>query len=839
MRRRARLRRTSAEHPGTSRVSSFSPLERLLLPLARRFVALWVRPSVMPDDLGERFVPARAVVYALEKQSLVDLAVLEYVCRERRWPLPLKPVTGPSRPGIGVLFMSRRAGFFGQRVDHRTPEALRALTSAAAVDPAFDVDIVPISLFWGRAPGRERSWFRLLVAEGWDIGGRFRKVLSLLVNGRNLVLLFGEPMPLQPSLAETRGLPIGPRRLSRQLRAQLRNQRVASIGPDLSHRRTIVAQVLKTQAVRDAVRGEMKAKGISRRETLKIARGYAFEIAANYSHWFVTLMYGVLSRLWNRLYDGVELANFPSLESVAEGSEVIYVPCHRSHMDYLLMSYVVYHKGYAVPHIAAGINLNMPVIGSFLRRGGAFFLRRSFSGNALYSAVFMKYLGLMMARGHSIEYFIEGGRSRTGRLLQPKTGMLSMTVRSYLRDPARPLVFVPVYFGYERLVEGRTYIGELSGRAKEKESVLSLLKTIPALRSRFGKVYVSFGEPLPLDPLIRRHAPDWTGEPSGTDDRPEWLNPLVRELARGIMTHINAAACVTPINLIGLVLLATPRQSMGEADLARQLELYASLLRQAPYSPQVWVTAADGTTMIRYGESLGILRRQSHELGDVLRMSSEEHSVLTSYFRNNALHLLLMPSLLACAFLSNATVPRADLHRLARRVYPYVADEYFLRWSEAELPAVVDELLEDLLNHGLLTANDDRTLWHRPAAESPEAVQISVLAQATVPILERYYLALALLLKAGSGRLSQEALERQCQLMAQRMALLYEINSPEFFDRALFRNFIALLRDRQVLAVNEDDRLEFEPAMLEAIVADAQVVLNEQVRNSILQVVHR
>ena len=105
--------------------------------------------------------------------------------------------------------------------------------------------------------------------------------------------------------------------------------------------------------------------------------------------------------------------------------------------------------------------------------------------------------------------------------------------------------------------------------------------------------------------------------------------------------------------------------------------------------------------------------------------------------------------------------------------------------------------------------------------------------------LERYYLALALLLKAGSGRLSQEALERQCQLMAQRMALLYEINSPEFFDRALFRNFIALLRERQVLAVNEDDRLEFEPAMLEAIVADAQVVLNEQVRNSILQVVHR
>jgi glycerol-3-phosphate O-acyltransferase len=819
-------------------VSSFSPLERLLLPLVRRFVALWVRPSVLPDDLAERFVTGRPVVYALEKRSLVDVAVLEYVCREQRLPMPFTPPGGPDKPNVGVVFLERRAGLFGARVDRRMSEALRVLCAAASADVGFDMDIVPVSLFWGRGPGREREWFPLLVAEGWDIGGRFRKVLSLLVNGRNLLLLFGEALPLQSSPAETIGLPRGPRRLSRLLRTQFRNQRVATIGPDLSHRRTIVAQVLRTEAVREAVRGEMKARGISRREALKAARGYAYEIAANYSHWFVTLMYGVLSRLWNRLYDGVELANFSSLESVAEGSEIIYVPCHRSHMDYLLMSYVVYHKGFAVPHIAAGINLNMPVIGSFLRRGGAFFLRRSFSGNALYSAVFMKYLGLMMARGHSIEYFIEGGRSRTGRLLKPKTGMLSMTVRSYLREPTRPLVFVPVYFGYERLVEGGTYIGELSGRPKEKESVLNLLQTIPALRSRFGKVYVSFGEPLPLDPLIQRHAPGWSREPSGSDDRPAWLSPLVRELATGIMTHVNAAACVTPINLIGLALLATPRQSMGEVDLARQLELYASLMRQAPYSPRVWVTNADGATMIRYGESLGILRRQPHDLGDVLQMTVEK-SILTSYFRNNALHLLLMPSLLACAFLSNPTVPRADLQRLARRVYPYVADEYFLRWTEAELPAVVDDLLEDLLNHGLLNANEDRSLWFRPEAESPEAVQLSVLAQATVPILERYYLALALLLKAGTGRLNQEALERQCQLMASRMGLLYEINSPEFFDRALFQNFLALLRERNVLSVDADGNLEFRAAVLEAIVADAQMVLNEQVRNSILQVVHR
>jgi glycerol-3-phosphate O-acyltransferase len=218
---------------------------------------------------------------------------------------------------------------------------------------------------------------------------------------------------------------------------------------------------------------------------------------------------------------------------------------------------------------------------------------------------------------------------------------------------------------------------------------------------------------------------------------------------------------------------------------------------------------------------------------------TEDSSVLTSYFRNNSLHLMLMPSLLACAFLNNTSVLRTDLVRLARRVYPYVAEEYFLRWPEDALDAVVDELLEDLGNHGLLSADEDRGLWRRPPAESREAVQLSLLARATVPIIERYYLAISLLLKGGSGRLSQDALERQCQLMAQRMSLLYELHSPEFFDRALFGNFLDLLRTRDVLQTNAEGKLAYDPAVLEAIAADAQLVLDEQIRNSILQVVHR
>ena len=149
--------------------------------------------------------------------------------------------------------------------------------------------------------------------------------------------------------------------------------------------------------------------------------------------------------------------------------------------------------------------------------------------------------------------------------------------------------------------------------------------------------------------------PGWNAASPIAEDKPEWLAPLCGDLAHQIMTRINAAACVTPVNLLGMVLLATPRQSMGEADLVRQLELYASLLRQAPYSPRVWVTPLDGQSMIRHCESLRMLPRQQHPLGDIVGMT-EADAVLASYYRNNVLHLLLMPSLLACAFLNNASV---------------------------------------------------------------------------------------------------------------------------------------------------------------------------------------
>jgi glycerol-3-phosphate O-acyltransferase len=805
--------------------------------LLRQVLALWVRFKVLPEDAAAQLRGRpRPLCYVLEQRSATDLAVLQQACAQLHIPRPGRPLGGGTPELRSYLWLTQSRGLFGQRLDRRPPRQLAQMIAALREDPQIDFDLVPAAVYWGRAPQKEASWLRLLLSEDFGVTSRARKFMQVLFNGRNTLLELDEPLSLRALLGEEFGGALRGRRVARTLRALYARRRAARIGPDLSHRRTIVNRVLRTRAVRAAVAQEMRERHLPRHKALQRARAYAWEIAANYSHAFVRFMEHALGWLWNRLYDGVVFGHAETLAAVAEGNEIIYVPCHRSHMDYLLLGYAIYVHGYAVPHTAAGVNLNLPIVGRFLRKGGAFFIRRSFAGNRLYTVVFMKYLAAIMSRGHAIEYFIEGGRSRTGRLLQPKTGMLLMTVRSFLADPSRPVVFVPVYFGYERLVEGATYVGELSGRPKEKESVRGLLGSWRVLRERFGKVHVNLGEPIALADILDRHERHWRTRRFEDETRAPWLAAAVDELAERIMRNINSAAAVTPINLLALALLATPRQALPEADLVRQLELYRSLLTSFPYSNRVTVTALSGIEMLAYGQALRLIEREPHHPGDIVRMTPE-NAVLATYFRNNVLHLLALPSLIACVFASNARVSTPDIQRLAWRVYPYIGAELFLHWSETELPAVVEAALGCLAMHGLIEPDPEVGGWQRPPAASAQAMQLSLLAQATLQTIERYYMVVAQLVLAGSGTVTQSALEERCQQTAQRMTLLYGLNFPEFFDRAMFANFIGLLRGRGVIRTGAGGRLEFDE-VLARVAQDAQFVLSEQLRHSILQIVH-
>ncbi len=808
--------------------------------LTGRIWALLTRATYQPEGIAAQLdEPGPTVCYVFDTASDIDTAVVRRVCRDARLPGIHRRLPTPELRDVRASFsLQRYAGLWTSRLDRRTPPALQQIVAAAQDNPDLDLRLVPVAVYWGRAPQKERSLIRLALADDWLIASRLRRLFRVLVNGRRVLVQFGAPVSLRTLLGEQADPAVRARRVSRQLANQLARMRAVRIGPDLSHRRTLLTEVLRTRAVRAAAAQRVRDDGrTTRRAALLEARAYGEEIAANYSHSFVSFASVLLSRLWNRFYDGIDVGHIETLAQVADGNEIVYVPCHRSTIDDLLLGYAIYQRGYAVPHIAAGVNLDLPLLGRMLRKGGAFFIRRSFRGNALYAAVMHQYLGAIMARGHSLEYFIEGGRSRTGRMLEPKTGMLSMTVMSYLRTPRRPVVFVPVYFGYERIFEGPSYIGELSGKPKQKETLWGFLTSVRQFfRERFGRVHVNFGEPVYLSPLLDQAAPDWREAPPGDGERPRWVARLVQDLAEQIQRNINAAAAVTPVNLLALALLATPRQVMLVSDLERHISLLLALLRALPYHPRVTLTDMSPEQIIAYGESLKIISLEQHRSGRFARMSADS-AVLAAYYRNNVLHLVSLPSMIACCFIGNPRMASGDIERLASRIYPYVAAELCLRWHEDEVGALVRQTLAAMAQLGLLTHDEVLDQWQRPEPNSAAASQLSQLSGSTLMTIERYYLAIALLIRAGSNMIDRRTLEERCQLMAQRMSLLYGLHSPEFFDRSLFAGFIDLLRTRGVIQADEQGRLQFDDVLLR-VARDAELVLSEQIRHSILQVTH-
>jgi glycerol-3-phosphate O-acyltransferase len=800
--------------------------------LAGKLFAVWARPYVQPDTPSELYGDTGAsICYVLESGGLADLLALERACDKHGLPSPSESFEFCGqhfsrrfvvlRPLSGFIFRRRSPGGSGR---------LRSLVEAAEKH-GEDLLLVPVAIYWGRSPDKERSLFKLLFAENWDVAGRTRKFFATLVYGRNTLMRFSHALALSSILQEDLASDVAFRKVSRILRVHFRKRRTATVGPDLSHRRSLAKQVLLAPNVKRAIAAEAGDDPNKLAQAERKVQKYMQEIAADVSHPAIRGMVRLLRRLWNQIYDGIELGHTQRLRDVAKEKVVVYVPCHRSHFDYLLLSYICYEQGLQLPHIAAGINLNMPVVGPILRRGGAFFLRRSFKGNRLYAAVFDAYLGQILHRGYSIEYFVEGGRSRTGRLLAPKGGMLAMTVSSYIQDPKRPVVFVPIYFGYEKLIEGDSFISELGGAAKQKESLLGLIRSVNALRENFGRVYVNIGEPIELDAKLDKMQPDWRELPKGNGERPTWLNEIVDELGSSIMSGINAAAAVTPISLLAYVLLATPKQKIGAAELRAQLQLSLDLLRGFRYSDSVTLPDLDPDEIIAHGEKLNAISRTPHPMGDVIHMT-EQTAVLLTYFRNNILHLLAVPASVACCFIQGRQLPHAELQRLINLIYPFMRKELCLQWDDDKMDKVTTEAIDALVKHKLLKRRR-RSVMERPPAGSAEAYQLMMLGQSMVPMLQRFYLVIANLAQHGSGVLSRVRLERMCQLSAERLSMIYGLHSPDFFNKTLFHDFIRTLQDQDVLRRNSDGLLEFDDDVI-GIGTDARLVLGEEIRHSIL-----
>lgn len=824
--------------PETKQAPLLFPSHYVKPPLWLRFAGWFLQPwiEISREPSVPPFMVDRPVCYVLENYGITNLLILERACREAGLPSPLTPLPGnPLGRKRSFFALSRRGGAtrLSTPKNKRHSDALSRLIMAHRLYPEQDVQLVPVSIFVGRAPNRQSGWFSVLFSENWAIVGRFRRFVSVLLNGRDTHVRYSPSYRVRDILAEDLPHDRLVRKAQRLLRAHLRKVRAAVIGPDLSTRRLLVDRVLDAEPVRKAIAEQARRDKTDYIKAWEKAHQCAWEIAADYSHPVVRSLSFALSGVWNRIYEGVNINHMDALKAVAPGHEVVYVPCHRSHMDYLLLSYLLYTKGMVPPHIAAGINLNMPVIGPVLRKGGAFFLRRSFKANALYSAVFSEYVAQLVGGGYSLEYFIEGGRSRTGRLLSPKGGMVAMTIKAYMRAPRQPVVFQPVYIGYERLIEGKSYLDELSGQPKEKETIWALIKAaFEVLRENYGKVTVNFGEPIYLDDSLNKHAPNWREDRDNTEGKLPWLADVVEELAVQINVNINRAADVNPINLLALALLSTPKHAMDETDLIEQIELSKRILRDEPYGPRVTVTAFNAKSIISYGEEMGVISRTKHPLGDVLSMQGET-AVLQSYFKNNVLHLFSAAAWIALCFQNNRRLSRHGLVHLGLNVYPFMRSELYLPWSDTEFTERLNKTIDLFVREGyLFVSKDDSEYLYRAPGQTDEVFHLRAVAHSMQQAFERYFIAITTLVKNGSGVLSASELESLCHLTAQRLSLLYAPAAPEFFDKSLFRGFIYNLREQKLIWLGENGKLEFDQH-LNTWEQDARIVLNRELRHTI------
>ena len=342
---------------------------------SRKILYLWLKTEIIPNRIEQLDInPDLPVIYVLETRSWTNLLVLEEQCKRLGLEAPLKNIAIPElNTWHSVYTIAPREPFKAwlQKQPKRS-RMLRGIIETLHDYPEQEIQFIPVQIFWGRPVATQKHWLQVLFSDSWGLAGRTRTFFRVLFHGRNTFIQYSEIISYQStensSEASNRSDDEIIDSLQHTLTTRLSKIRSATLGPDISHKRTLVRDLILKPAVQTAISKRSAEDNINEYQAADQARRYLNEIVANCTNVTIQVMQRALSSFWNRFYSGIEVNNNEYLKSLALSHELVYVPCHRSHIDYLLLSYVIYFEGLAIPYIAAGKNLNMPVIGFYPQR---------------------------------------------------------------------------------------------------------------------------------------------------------------------------------------------------------------------------------------------------------------------------------------------------------------------------------------------------------------------------------------------------------------------------------------------------------------------------------------
>jgi glycerol-3-phosphate O-acyltransferase len=716
----------------------------------------------------------------------------------------IRQLAGERRSFFLFLRTARFRSFLsGRRRQPRHSELDLLEEAVAAVwdDEEKPVYVVPLALFWRKGP-RSESRFLNLSYGALTRPSDLAKVSSFLATYRSLSVKTGSPIDLQAFIREHRseGASQVARKVRRSILIYLYREEKVVEGPTLRAQHRVQREVLADAGVRRAIEERSEQRRSSPERARAQAEKSFREIAANMNSTFLAVLAAVVGWMLRRLFASIDVVGLPKVAEYAKRHPVVLVPSHRSYFDFVILSWLFYGNYLVPPHIAARENMAFGPFGFIFRRAGAFFLRRSFA-DPLYKEVFRAYVAYLVREGFTQEFFIEGGRSRTGKTMAPRLGMLGWDVEAFIASHRRDLFFIPIAITYERLVEESSMVDELQGGKKQEESVLGLVRARRYLQSRFGSAYVSFGEPISLADALGERRERFRELAASAPTLEEGLRAqleaerkaTVEELGQRIVERINWAMVANATSVAACVLLGAPHRGLRREEMVERMQQVLELLRLQDVRITLSLQADEAggfQDSIAFMLRSDLIQSLSGPRGEILFFEESRRRALDMY-RNSIAHYLAAASFMA--------------RRLGRGATAGELREDLAAWQDALYQEFYAPRAEVLAAHGDAYLDYfERSGWVQRRGEllAPTAAGakiFAILEGQTRGAIEAYQAA------CDAAAVLEEAVTRKefCTLAAQQFGhaeLLGEAGRREASNDTTFTNALDLLVRRGILS---------------------------------------